>query len=268
MNLASNGIDIFYVDESERYPLSVTTVVRVPFLRPSENGWKFVWHSYLEKAAVWRRALSKKHSIRFREELHGHKLMRTQGLYHKDWRNLSPLEATAAYSDALSTLTWLPDASIMSTYSTDQSELMGFKGIDACLLGLFQRLRTQCDKNGVNGLLFFDEGHKSYIKNYRRAQKWMPTGSQVGWWERGKATKNMPLDMFPKDANTKSSELSYFLQIADLVAYAARVKLENERGNLQKKRIEREHHKVYDAMPKTVINLRVTTRRADGIAPI
>ena len=132
----------------------------------------------------------------------------------------------------------------MSTYAYTKTELMGHKGIGAALFGLFQRLRSQCQDEKVNGLLFFDEGHGAYVRLFRQAQIWMPTGSERGVWEDGKATKNLPLSMFPKDANIKLSELSYFIQIADLVCYAARLKLEFENRKLAAKRIEREHHTV------------------------
>lgn len=266
MDLSPNGIDVFYIDESERYPLAVTTAIRIPYLRPTENGWRFVWSDYLDHAAKWRRDLSKTHSIRFREELHGYKILKHQGLYLKDWTNLSPFEAVALYKDALNTLTWLPKKSVMSTYATDASDLMGYEGIGACLFGLFQRLRTHCNYNKVNGMVFFDEGHTEYIRLYRMAQKYLPTGSAFGGWGAGK-TKNMPLSMFTKDGNIKKSDLSYFIQIADLICYAARLKLEYERKTLSSKRIARRHHEIYDQAPANQLNTLVTWKRDDAIAP-
>jgi uncharacterized protein DUF3800 len=268
MDLSSNGIDIFYIDESERHPLAVASVVRIPFLRPKKDGgWEFVWDQYMAKATAWRRALSANHSIRFREELHGYKILKCQGLYHKSWRNLSPDEAVALSRDALATLTWLPENSIMSAFATEKSELMGHKGIDACLFGLFQRIRNQCHHTNVNGMMFFDEGHQSYIRLYRMAQEYLPTGSRFGKWENGKPTKNLPLSMFPKDANTKSSNLSYFVQIADLVSYSVRLKLEGEHKTLAAKRVGRGHHQVYDSLPAAQLNRVATLKRRDAIVP-
>lgn len=268
MDLSPNGIDIFYIDESERHPLAVASVVRIPFLRPKEGGWEFVWENYLAAAISWRRTLSIAHSIRFREELHGYKILRHQGLYLKTWRNLSPIQATALYKDALATLTWLPDGAIMSAFATDTSQLMGHKGIAACLLGLFQRIRNDCNYRKVNGLMFFDEGHTSYILLYRMAQKYLPTGSSFGGWQGGKRTKNLPLSMFPKDANTKISDLSYFMQVADLVSYAVRLKIEQERGQLAAKRVSSDHHIVYDSIPRTRLNTLATFKRKDAIVPM
>lgn len=268
MDLSPNGIDIYYIDESERYPLSVTSAVKIPFLRPKNcGGWEFVWDRYLADATKWRRDLSKTHSIRFREELHGYKILKQQGQYHKTWRNLSPREATTVYEVALKSLTWLPERSIISAYATEGSRLMGYEGISACLFGLLQRMRNDCTNTGVNGMVFFDEGHSSYVRLYRMAQKYLPTGSRFGGWGSGK-TKNLPLSMFAKDGNVKNSDLSYFMQIADLICYAARLKLEHERGALAAKRIGRKHHELYDAIPRSRLNTSATMKRRDAIVPI
>jgi hypothetical protein len=268
MDLAPNGIDLYYIDESERYPLSVASCVRIPFLKPKpDGGWEFTWDAYLADATEWRRDLSANHSIRFREELHGYQILGRKGQYHKTWRNLTHVEAVALYADALKTLTWLPDRSIMSAYATDTSVLMGHKGIFACLFGLLQRIRNQCGAH-TNGMIFFDEGHKSYIRLYRMAQKYLPTGSKFGGWHGGVLAKNLPLTMFPKDANLKCSDLSYFVQIADLVSYSVRLKLEYERGNLSAKRVARGHHTLYDSIPTAKLNGAATMKRKDAIVPI
>lgn len=248
-------------------PFYAVSAITVPFLTRNLLQWRFSWPAFEEQAVKWRRDLSRNHNILFRKELHAYQILKCQGLFHKKGRNLSPVEAVDLYKDALATLTFLPQASILTTIASDKSEFAGQKGMSACMLALFQRMRTQCSVNRANGMVFFDEGHPEYIAEFRRSQKYLPTGSSKGGWG-GKATKNMPLDMFPKDANFKSSSLSYFVQIADLIVYAARVKIEAERGLLAQKRVSRGHHQLYDALPKDRINLAATRRRADGIVQI
>jgi hypothetical protein len=268
MNLSSGGVDLFYIDESAKHPLYAATAVTVPFIRPNQFvGWRFTWPEYQKKAEEWRRALSRVHGIRFREELHAYQLLKGQGLYRKNWRNLSPEQAVAVYRDALKTIDFLPDASIITAYATDKSSFAGEAGIRVCLLTLFQRMRSQCQARRTNGIVFFDEGHKTYISAFRKAQRYLPTGSSRGGWGQ-KATINLPLTMFPKDANIKHSDLSYFIQMADLIVYAGRMKIEHERGELAAKRVGRHHHEIYDALPKAAINLRATSKRNDGIASI
>lgn len=74
--------------------------------------------------------------------------------------------------------------------------------------------------------------------------------------------------MFPKDANFKRSDLSYFVQMADLIAYAARLKIEHEKGTLAQKRVARRHHELYDHIAPGVVNLKATKYRKDGIATV
>lgn len=268
MILSPGGIDIFYIDESVRTPLYTVSAVTVPFLRPNRLiGWKFVWPEYHGLVQKWRRDLSRDHSVLFRKELHAYQLVKSQGLLHKAKRNLSPVEAVALYKSALAKMDFLPDASLLTAYATDKTRYAGEVGIGACLIALFQRMRTQCSKRRTNGLVFFDEGHSEYLRAFRKAQKFLPTGSKFGGWN-GKGYKNIPLSMFPQDANFKSSEFSYFLQMADLVAYAARIKLEYEKGALAAKRVGRKHHELYDALPSSVINLESTRYRKDGIFTI
>lgn len=266
--LRPEGLDIYYIDESAGDGHFISTAVRVPFFRPDAKGWQIVWEDHLAKAEAWRRNLSRNHHIKFREELHAHKLLKCAGCYHKTGRNLSPTEAHAVYEDALATLTFLDPSSILTTHATTKSSLYGTRGIEASIVALLQRMRTQCDVEKRNGMVFFDEGHDEYINMYRRAVRHLQTGSAQGAWNSGALTRNIPLAMFTKDANIKRSHYSYFIQAADLVAYSVLQKMKEEAGVLTSKRVQREHHKLYDFVPQASINLRVTNKRKDGIAPI
>ena len=268
MLLRPNGVDIIYIDESGRYPRFLATAVRVPFLRPSDEGWRFVWHDHHRRADDWRRALSRAHGIKFRKEMHGHEILGRKGLYLRGDRNLGVRESVQLYRDALHSLTFLEAGSVITTYAGDGRTVGGADGIEACMVGLFQRLRTQCSVNDVNALVFFDEGHDEYIRWFRRAQVHLPTGSMFGGWQDGRATRNIPFDLSPEDGNIKRSVLSYHMQIADLIVYAARLKIEDEDGALAAKRQARGHGTLYDAVPTAVLNLRSTRKRNDAIVPL
>ncbi len=267
MDLKPGGIDVFYIDESERHPLSVVSSIRVPFLRQVEGKWKFVWQDHLARAQTWRSALSDAHNIRSRAELHGYEILAHKGLLLKGNANLRPDQAAALFSGALSSLDILPSASVMVAYADGNAQLMGHKGIKAAMFGLFQRIRRQCSAEKTNGMIIFDDGHPEYISHYRQATRYLPTGSMHGGWGAA-ATNNFPLDMFPSDANLKPSHHSIFIQIADLVVYSARIKLESELGTLNQKRITRGHHLLFDAVPAATMNKKATGKRADGIIPV
>lgn len=264
----SSAIDIFYIDESEGDGIFTVCSLQIPFLDFSGERIQYVWQDYFDAALAWRKNLSRNFNIRFREELHASKLICSKGLFHKSGRNLLPDEALATYTGALTSMTFLPERCLMTAFATQGSNLYGATTIKAALIGLLQRIRTKCDVERKHGLIFFDDGHREYVKFYRQASKYLPTGSRFGQWKTGRSTENMPLNMFLKDGNQKISEFSYFLQIADLVGYSAFLKIKNERGHLQAKRIARGHHSLYDAIPRALINLRATARRKDGIVQI
>ncbi|RNJ64161.1 MAG: hypothetical protein EDM03_07435 [Porphyrobacter sp. IPPAS B-1204] len=266
MELRRNGIDIYYIDESVYHPLSVVSAVRVPFLRPNPTSWDFVWQDYLDKATDWRKRLSREHGIRARAEIHTSEILARRGLFKKNRTNLTWQEGCAFVADAVGTLDFLPPYSVTTAYAAGDAQLMGHKGVKAALFALFQRIRKQCG-NHTNGIMFFDDGHPEYIHHYRQATRYMPTGSSMGGWGDG-ATRNMPLDMFPKDANLKASDKSLFVQIADLAVVTARLKLHQERNELRAKRVRQGHHLLYDQFAKNVRNTAATGKRSDGIVAI
>lgn len=265
MKLRDGGLDIFYIDETDKHPLSVVTSVRIPFLRLMEGEWTFVWEDYLAKAVAWRRRISAELGIKYRKELHCNEMLAHQGLYKKPNNNLRPDEALHVVATALGWLDFLPDSSVMTAFATDQTVLMGERRVKAAMIALFQRIRRQCGQD-TNGLIIFDDGRPEYISLYRKATKYLPTGSQIGGWG-GAATANFPLDMFPKDANVKASKQSLFLQMADLIVTAARLKLEGELGHLTAKRTAWGHATIYDSIPPAIINQAATKKRADRIIP-
>lgn len=261
MQLQPGGADLFYIDESGSRDIFTLSAIRIPFIRFIDGATTFVWSDYLRIAQGWRRNLSATHRVRFRKEIHGVEILHCRGLYHKANRNLRPDEATNLYRDALTTLNTFNLSDISFTVlARENSRLARQTGIHAGIMGLFQRMRRYCHENDRNGMVFFDGGHeREYTKLFRQAAVYLPSGRDG---------TNLPLNMFLKDANFKVSDLSYFIQIADLVTYSANIKIQHEQGLMQAKRVRRAHHTLYDSIPNNVVNLNVTTRRNDGIAPI
>ena len=76
----------------------------------------------------------------------------------------------------------------------------------------------------------------------------------------------MPLDMFFKDGNEKSSALCLFTQTADLVAYAAFLKRKAEKGELTDWQKDYNLGTLYDEIPRRKINTLVQNLQPrDGI---
>jgi hypothetical protein len=265
--LDSCGVDVFYIDESTGPDLFVVSAVQIPFLCFGQDGVSYVWQDFLDMAAAWRRQISANCAIKLRKELHASKMLYGKGCYHRSGRNLLPDEAADVVGYALGSLSFLPNAAVTTAFSDRNTCLFGTVTVEAAMVGLLQRLRTKCKKENRNGLIFFDNGHMEYIGFYRRACKYLPTGSRFGSWS-GMTTKNLPLEMFLKDANQKVSEFSLFLQIADLVCHTAHLKLKGERSLLTAKQQRYRRGELYDAIAAGCVNTDATRLRADGLAPI
>src|ERR1700730_8693290 len=186
--IPDGGVDIFYVDESAGSGVFAMASLRIPMIRAEKSGQaKMVWPEYYEKATSWRRSLSKVHNIRFRAELHGSELLGNKGKLHKSGRSLTREEAFDVYADALNTLSFLPDASLMVAATTRNSLLFGEAKMTAALTALLQRIQRQSESESTCGMVFFDEGHAEYFHLYRKAQKYLPVGSAFGGWPGGVA---------------------------------------------------------------------------------
>jgi len=265
MKLAPGGIDVFYVDESGDQDVFVMTAVAIPFLRPDHEGWALVWEEHFAKVRDWRRRTSTAHGIPVRKELHGNSLASGRGRYRLGKHQLQRAKAVPAYRSILGDLDFLQDTAIITVVGNRQSKLYGHTKLEAVLFALLQRMRRACEAAKRQGLVFFDEGHGEYRKLYRKARKYLPTGSSSGRWNTGQSSRNLPLDNFTKDANFKDSRHSFFIQVADLLAYAAFLKIKGERGSLAGWQAALSAGDLYDAVPIRVLNTRASTKGPQGI---
>jgi len=233
MRLRTGGIDIFYIDESHDDSVYVVTAVTVPFLRKVDSVWTIIWPDHLEAAKLWRRRIKAALGVPSTKELHGVKLASGRGRYKRGRWQFTKARSSAVYRMILADIDFVPDASIMSAaVYRGARNLYGNTKLEAALHALFQRMRQQCVARNANAIVFFDEGHPEYRKLYRKAQIFLPTGSMFGGWTSGLLSRNLPLDMFTKDGNDKASRHCHFTQTADLVAYAAFLKIKSEQGQL------------------------------------
>lgn len=254
VKLLPGGIDVFYIDESMDADVFTLSCVAIPFLRNVEGTWTIVWEDQFDNIRSWRRDLSKKHGIPVAKELKGSKLASGRGRYLRGKHQLPRGDAAVAYRDLLAGLTFLPASSIITVVGTKASNLYSHSKLEALLYALLQRMRTACHKAERAGFVFFDEGHGEYRNLYRKARVYLPTGSSQGGWAGGKPSKNLPLSNFTKDGNIKQSQHSFFVQLADMLSYAALLKVRGERNKLTEWQAALSLGDLYDRIPVTVLN--------------
>lgn len=258
MRLSSGGIDIFYIDESHDNKFYVVTAIAVPFLRQVNNVWTLTWPQHFEQARAWRRRIKNELGIPTSKELHAVKLASGRGNFLLGKHNFNKPKSGSVYRKILKSIDFLPDHSIISVCAPKSHYLYGNYRLEAALYAIFQRMRKQAQARNVNAFVFFDQGHPEYRTLYRKAQIYLPTGSTQGRWARGTATENFPLNMFLKDANEKDSKHCFFTQTADIIAYAAFLKIKSESGTLSDWQSQYGYGNIYNSIPNKLINTKAS----------
>jgi hypothetical protein len=173
--------------------------------------------------------------------------------------------AVGVYKWSLAHLGFLPAESIITVVCQPGSNLYGQTKLEAALHALFQRMERASVARSCNGLVFFDEGHGEYRKIFRRARRYLVTGSSQGAWASGRLSRNIPMAHFVKDANFKDSRHSLLVQLVDMIAYAALQKARARTGACSPWQTTLGLHDAYNLIPTAVLNTRASTRDPQGI---
>ncbi len=265
MDLLSGGIDCWYVDESSDAKHFAIVAMSVPLLRPSNGGgWAIAWDDEFKKAKAYRKELRKVHAIPATKELHSVDLVSGRGNYRQGKHRFGKTAASYVYKWMLQKLDFLQDASVITVVGHSSSKLYGYTKLEAALYALLQRMQRASLANKRNGIVFFDEGHGEYRTLYRKARVHLPTGSMMGGWGAA-SSKNIPMNHFFKDANFKQSDYSHFIQLTDLIAYAALLRVRADKGGLTPWQQQLNLGGVYDQIPKRVLNLHASRRCPHGL---
>lgn len=216
MLLKPGGIDIFYVDESNDRSLFAVKAVAVPFLRSVDGVWQITWPAHLAAAKEWRAELSRRLKIPATKELHGTKIAGGRGNYVYGNRQIPSREIVRYYKSILAGINFLPPESVITVTGTRGKEMYGHARLERVMYALFQRMRSQCVARNVNAMLFFDEGHPEYRTLYRKAMKYLPTGSAFG------DPRNLPLDMFVRTGTLKT--------LSCVISHRSRTSLPSQRS--------------------------------------
>lgn len=264
MQLGTGGLDVFYVDESADDDTYAMVAIAIPLLRDKGGKWEIVWDQYFEAARKFRRDLKQVHGVPTKKELHAVKLASGRGHYRHGKQQFLPRAAAEVYKWALAHLGFLPEASVITVVADRGAMLYGASQLEASLHALFQRMQRATSGGSRNAITFFDEGHGEYRTIYRRARVYLPTGQKFPPYD----TVNIPMSSFIKDANFKDSKHSHFVQVADLIAYAALLLRRAETARLTAWQAAGDLGTAYDQIPVQVLNRRASAADARGIVRI
>ena len=199
-----------YIDESgdSGRDGSLTYTLGCVFVRSSQ------WKSAFDGVIAFRRFLKKEVGLPVRAEIKSNHLLRNAG----DFRPLGLSERARRfiYRGCLELQAKLG----LSTFAVVINKAKLGPGNDPALFAwtyLLQRLETLTRKGGPDEvMLIHDEGEGDTIRKIsRRARRFGSSGSLFG------GSRRLPFDGLIDDPVSRNSRQSYFLQLADLNAYAA-----------------------------------------------
>jgi Protein of unknown function (DUF3800) len=175
------------------------------------------WQHAFEEVLDLRRRLFQSYSLYVRTEVKAQWLVRGNGPLTP--LRLSPRVRFLIYRAHMDILAQLPARAFAIAVDKRQGR-HGSAVFDLAWEGLLQRLERTSTKEGKTVMVIHDEGEDPQVKRWvRRARRYLTAGS-YGPMRPGSMGNN-PMRLLVEDPVPRDSAESYFVQLADLVAYAA-----------------------------------------------
>lgn len=176
------------------------------------------WPQTFESLVSFRRRLRDKFRVPVRAELKTNYLIRGSGPLTS--LKLARSERKVIYRAHLRLLAEVKAQAFAVVIDKQTSGLTGDACSDEAWLTLFQRLEKLSAKEHsptpTNIILIHDEGEDAAVrKRYRRARQYLTAGRAIGGGHFQMAAQH-----FVEDPSPRNSAGSYFIQLADMVAYA------------------------------------------------
>ncbi len=206
----------------------------------------FQWNDYLNKILEWRKEWYQKYSIPIDFELHATEFTRGGGEYpknrDKDYRG-------KLFAEAIMKIEKTNGLKVMNAIANNENKDNYLKLFEYMLT----RINTTLKKKNALGILICDEGNENKLTStVRRMKKENRVPPDYHHRKKGESMRDLPLDFIIEDPLFKSSKASYFIQLADFLAFSL---LRNE------KPLPKTHPKVKNAFEQLDKSLLKVFRR-------
>lgn len=204
---------IFYGDESYDQTAFVVSSLRI-----DTSDWKQV----LQQIKQFRAFLRTSYGIKLRAELHARTFVRhcSDGVSS---RTLGIAQRRVVFEECLNFISTLPIQIINICLPLKKFNNSSKDAHFAALDRLFNRIQTNISRlqPPSYAITIFDTGkEKEITKLSRRLGAFNNIPSQFGYWPGGVRVRNIVTDRIIEDPVFRDSRDSYFLQLADFVAFA------------------------------------------------
>jgi hypothetical protein len=200
--------EIAYVDESYDDQTFAMSALIVPVAR---------WRETFEAIKTHRQQLKAVYGIFTSKELHALEFVSGRGRISE--RMIPKGLRAQLFRETMDMLAGLPVRIISGAWPMNGIEKREIHA--KAFSRLAERLQRRAVENNSHILRMVDEGKDVELRKIaRRSAIYNMVGSRFGMWEDGAPAKNIPNERLIEDPIFRSSERSYFLQLADFVAYA------------------------------------------------
>ena len=193
---------LVYIDDSYERPCATFAGIAIPAA---------AWQSTFRAIREWRQSLKRSDGIMVTRELHATEFVAGRG-------RLGPQIVTKhrrsqIFHGAFRMMNRLDTVRVFTSCRFDHQEW--------CFERLVNRINRTMEAWDSHAMLICDEGKEAeYTRLIRKMGVYNPIGSRYGvWLDTGEASKNLPITRILEDPFFKQSDRSYFVQLADFVAY-------------------------------------------------
>lgn len=173
------------------------------------------WPDAFDEVLAFRRRLRDTFGLPMRAEVKANYLLRNSGPFRT--LGLSPSQRHLIYRAHLRVLAQLPARAFAITVDKRSKTTTPTHIFDLAWEGMLQRLERTSTKERVTFMISHDEGENDAVRRWvRRSRRYLTAGSAFGT-----GTLTSPARRLVDDPIARRSDQSYFIQLADLVAYAA-----------------------------------------------
>lgn len=173
------------------------------------------WPDAFDQLLAFRRRVRDKFAVPMRAEIKANYLLRNTGSLRP--LGLGPTERHLIFRAHLRMLDHLPARAFAVTVDKRNKTTTPDHIFDLAWEGLLQRLERTSTKEKATFMISHDEGENDAVRRWvRRSRRHLTAGSAFGT-----GTLTTPARRLVDDPIARKSEQSYFIQLADLVAYAA-----------------------------------------------
>lgn len=173
------------------------------------------WPTNFDHMVGLRRSLKANFGVPVRAELKANYLIRGSGPLRG--LGLAPSQRHLIYRYHLHAVAAMRGRAFAVVVDKAASGTSGSATFDLAWTTLLQRLERTTHFDGQQLMLIHDEGEDDRVrKQYRKARRYLPAGS---FFQPGQHIQ-LAAPRFVEDPVSRSSQQSYFIQLADLVAYA------------------------------------------------